>query len=637
MKKMLLFCCGLVCTAALQARIIHVPAAYPTIQQGINAASPGDTVLVDEGSYFEQIDFLGKKPLLVASLFVMDGDANHIDNTILDGSQLTDLDHASVVYFISGEDTTSILSGFTIQKGKGTVYADQSTTYRAGGGIFISSSGAKIIHNHITDNHLSNVFSGDAQTVCGAGIGSEWVSGAHWVVVSNNIIDQNSCTSNDVGAGGAGINMYYNTRITGNTISGNTCTGQGSAYAIGAGFSCGMDGTALYDETAIVNDNLISNNIVTAVNNLAHSSAGLVQLARGVITNNTIENNTTSTNPTYGGGCAIVFWIPKEGCVVRNNTFMENISNNLSGGLGVQTPETDPNPKTLLVENNYFFNNRGKAGAAVWADVNPVILKNNVFSGNKATQYGGAIYCMNSQPVSTDHKIILINNSFFGNKAFRGGALYTGIYRVKPLIINSIFWGDTATTANEIYLTYSADTVEIASSNINTDYIFGRFHNGGGNINTDPLFTDPESLNTYIQSPVIDAGTASYTCTGGVVYNCPQYDILGMSRPWGLGYDMGAYELDFTGTHADKAFNPAIYPNPFTNSVTINFTNHEAGPVLMQVFDSYGRLVAEPVNAKQPQGEQKIEWKAGSQPAGIYYYRLQTSDRLMSGKIIKIQ
>ena len=59
---------------------------------------------------------------MVASEFLMDGDTNHIANTIIDGSQLTNLDSASVVYFVSGEDTTSILCGFTIQHGKGTYY-----------------------------------------------------------------------------------------------------------------------------------------------------------------------------------------------------------------------------------------------------------------------------------------------------------------------------------------------------------------------------------------------------------------------------------------------------------------------------------------------------------------------------------
>ena len=116
--------------------IIHVPGDYPTIQQGIDAANNYDTVLVSDGMYYEQINFLGKKPLMVASEFLMDGDTNHIANTIIDGSQLTNLDSASVVYFVSGEDTTSILAGFTIRDGKGTIY--NLLDIRGGGGIFIA-------------------------------------------------------------------------------------------------------------------------------------------------------------------------------------------------------------------------------------------------------------------------------------------------------------------------------------------------------------------------------------------------------------------------------------------------------------------------------------------------------------------
>src|SRR5262249_42070944 len=46
--------------APTSASVIHVPGDRPTIQQGINAANAGDTVLVSPGTYLERIDFIGK-------------------------------------------------------------------------------------------------------------------------------------------------------------------------------------------------------------------------------------------------------------------------------------------------------------------------------------------------------------------------------------------------------------------------------------------------------------------------------------------------------------------------------------------------------------------------------------------------
>ena len=121
MKKLLLFVI-IICVSNLyaQGEVINVPGDQPTIQAAINSAVDGDTVLVAEGTYYENIDFKGKA-IVVASHFLTDGDETHVDSTIINGSHSSDPSQGSVVYFASGEDTTSVLCGFTITGGTGGV------------------------------------------------------------------------------------------------------------------------------------------------------------------------------------------------------------------------------------------------------------------------------------------------------------------------------------------------------------------------------------------------------------------------------------------------------------------------------------------------------------------------------------
>jgi len=116
---------------------------YTTIQEGIDVASDGDTVLVYPGTYYENINYNGKN-ITVASLYITTQADSFIHQTIIDGNQ-----NGSVVTFESGEDSTAILDGFTIQNGSGTIY---QYIFTCGGGIYCDEVNPTISNCIISNN-----------------------------------------------------------------------------------------------------------------------------------------------------------------------------------------------------------------------------------------------------------------------------------------------------------------------------------------------------------------------------------------------------------------------------------------------------------------------------------------------------
>jgi predicted outer membrane repeat protein len=637
MKKLLLITCGLSLSAAVEAQIIHVPGDYPTIQQGIEAATNGDTVLVSDGMYYEQINFLGKKPLMVASEFLMDGDTNHIANTIIDGSQLTKLDSTSVVYFGSGEDTTSILCGFTIQHGKGTSYSP-GNGFRGGGGIFIAGSGAKIVNNRITENHLSDTIFGSATVITGAGIHYKWEENDDWVVIDHNVIDHNSCYSSGGEAGSVGADIASNARISYNTFANNEAIANESCHALGAAFCCWTDPSWNDTVTAYIHHNVIKNNLAIATNNFAEGAGGMIWLIIGKFTDNIVENNEVVSNFSLGGGAGLYIWRPLEGTVVCNNTFRENNCNKFGGALCVESYANNPNVGMVFIENNYFLDNHASKGGAFVTLNNPVTLYNNVFSLNNSDDIGGAVYLTQNATSAIPHLVSFVNNSFYNNKAsHNGGAIYSN--NARPLIFNSIFWADTAVLANEIY-EQSSDTIEIGFSNIDPDLIQGGFFmDGGGNINEDPLFEDLELLTISENSPCVNTGTEEYICHCGDLNECPHYDIIGTYRPHAGFVDMGAYEVDFGTGIKPHAFQPntdwhSVYPNPFTDQAVLSYELDSKTKVEINLYNSSGELIQTMLSEQQEAGKQELQFSSGNLPAGVYFYRIITDTKQATGRMI---
>lgn len=178
MERLNLIICivGLVCVSSAIGATLNVPsAAYPTIQSAIDAAVDGDTVILSPGMYNETINFNGKAITLRSS----DGP----DGTIIDGTGLND----SVVKCISGEGSNTVLDGFTISGGSGSLW--DTYPYLRGGGMLIIGSSPTI---------LNCIFSGNGRTNDGGGI---WCDGSS-PTISNCIIRNNS------GGHGGGIGCW---------------------------------------------------------------------------------------------------------------------------------------------------------------------------------------------------------------------------------------------------------------------------------------------------------------------------------------------------------------------------------------------------------------------------------------------
>ncbi|MFC1572315.1 T9SS type A sorting domain-containing protein [Candidatus Eisenbacteria bacterium] len=143
---LLLFSLLLLLPVTVGARTWHIlpdgSGDEPTIQAGIDAAAHHDTILVAPGTYFEKIDFEGKK-VTVGSHFMTTGDTSWISQTVIDGQGT----YGSVATFENSEESLSILCGLTLTGGFGTAYG-----YVLGAGIFINGASPTLLHLIIREN-----------------------------------------------------------------------------------------------------------------------------------------------------------------------------------------------------------------------------------------------------------------------------------------------------------------------------------------------------------------------------------------------------------------------------------------------------------------------------------------------------
>ncbi len=270
------------------ATIINVPGDSTTIQGGINGAVNGDTVLVQVGTYFENINFNGKN-IIVGSMFLTTGNKNYITQTIINGSS-----SGNVVIFEGGETSGAMLTGFTITGGSGATISP----YNNGGGIYISNSGP-FLNNLIISNNNANAGNGG-----GIYIYQYQITG-NYTKISKCILNLNTAIT----GGGiyiAGTNQY-------SPIIENTIINGNLAFTNGGGVYLHHYGT--------LTGCLVSNNYAGNEAGGVYSDSASIG---GYIYNSTVTFNNAPAN----GGMSYIY----SGPTVQNSIVFYNDNGNYNGG-----------------------------------------------------------------------------------------------------------------------------------------------------------------------------------------------------------------------------------------------------------------------------------------------------------------
>lgn len=196
-------CFAFAITASLGADVLNVPTDYTTIQAAIDAADPGDTVLVADGVYNEAIDLLGKA-ITVESV-------NGAESTMIDGTGI----NTSLIRCVSGEGADTIIRGLKVYKG--VVGSDDfDPAIFTGGGMFVNGASPTID---------SMVFER-----CESAFG-----GGFYAYRSASVLTDCIFLRNYAAANGGGAQIFLNDPATGVGVTLNNCVFSENASVIYGG------------------------------------------------------------------------------------------------------------------------------------------------------------------------------------------------------------------------------------------------------------------------------------------------------------------------------------------------------------------------------------------------------------------
>ena len=436
--------------------------AARVIQKAVDAATDGDTVLVNNGIYRTGETVapgqIIKNRVMITNSIILKS-VNGPKKTRIVGRKKVGKKNIRCVY----AGTNAYIIGFTITGG-GTIETDDSS-YKddTGAGLFLENcavvSNCTVINNQTFKNMNFNGGSG-------AGIFAE-NSKIISCFIANNFSDY-----------AGGIESYrsyiYNCKIFNNRAVGTYYDWEAdSIFRDGSGGGAVVGGSTI--EKCIIKGNL------------AGTSGGGIEVYYGNVINCKIINNKVGvpllSSLGFGGAGITIYHGIISNSFIYKNSARSPVQEH---GGGIQANEC--NIYNVTVEKNKAVGGKyyGVGGGGIWGSdsvsvYNSIIIKNKT-AGLEA-QAGGVYSCRL-------HNCLIVNNKTRGKKSYGGGVINSDVD-------NSIILSNFA-IKNENFDTNS--NIKYSCSNPKP--------HGDGNIDVDPLFINIKKQDYHLQenSPCIDAG-----------------------------------------------------------------------------------------------------------------------------------
>jgi hypothetical protein len=365
-----------------------------------------------------------------------------------------------------------------------------------------------------------------------------WVTGSgSGVSLLNNLV-HNITTTSEKNGNAFGIAVYGTsaTPITNLTISGN----QVYNLKTGNSESVNVDGNVTYfsitNNTVHDNDNIG----IDAIGFEGVGPSGHDQAKYGEISGNTVYNITSYGNPAYGNQYA-ADGLYCDGC--EYVVFEQNDIHNCDLNMEAASEHKGHNSSYVTIRNNLFYEANavgvsiGGYASGVGGSDHVVVVNNTLYNNNVKNQgaefqiqyHSGATNLFENNIVYAGTQNVWIYSYVSGSIATANWNLY---YSTAGYVQGtSIRWGNKASYKN--YAAYQSSTGQDANSP-----------------NANPLFINlsstPPNLDIATNSPAVNAGSTSLTCSVGYCNGSSIYgstDYAGKPRVNGSGQiNIGAYE-----------------------------------------------------------------------------------------------